>query len=81
MDGMVGPFYSCIRESQHLMYLYASTDLACKGMHHLVCSVNVRSGIKEERMLMTGLHSVADIFCVGCGSRLGWKYLEAFEKR
>ena len=30
---------------------------------------------------MTGLHSVADIYCKECSSRLGWKYLEAFESR
>ena len=38
-------------------------------------------GPKEERVLMTGLHSVSDIFCTECQSRLGWKYLEAFENR
>ncbi|GFY83512.1 Yippee family putative zinc-binding protein [Actinidia rufa] len=31
-------------------------------------------------MMMTGLHTVADIFCVGCGSNLGWKYEFAHEK-
>ena len=36
-------------------------------------------GPKEERALMTGLHSVADIYCCACNSRLGWKYIEAFE--
>ena len=25
------------------------------------------------------LHSVCDIYCTACSSRLGWKYLEAFE--
>ena len=25
--------------------------------------------------MMTGLHTVADIFCVGCGSIVGWKYV------
>ena len=42
---------------------------------------NVGLGTKEERMLMTGLHTVADIFCGSCGGCLGWKYLEAFETR
>lgn len=31
-------------------------------------------------MLMTGLHTVADIFCNVCGAGLGWQYLEAFEE-
>lgn len=37
--------------------------------------VNVSVGEKEDRMMMTGLHTVADIFCVGCGSIVGWKYV------
>mmetsp|Transcript_10102 Transcript_10102/g.30859 ORF Transcript_10102/g.30859 Transcript_10102/m.30859 type:complete len:85 (+) Transcript_10102:195-449(+) len=42
--------------------------------------VNVGVGDKEERMLITGLHTVADIFCNVCLSVLGWKYLEAYEE-
>lgn len=37
--------------------------------------VNVSVGESEDRMMMTGLHTVADIFCVGCGSIVGWKYV------
>ena len=44
-------------------------------------ATNVQLGPKEERILMTGLHSVADIYCSECTARLGWKYLEAFESR
>lgn len=36
----------------------------------LTDSVNVSVGEKEERLMMTGMHTVADIFCVGCGSIL-----------
>ncbi|KAI7993608.1 hypothetical protein LOK49_LG11G00780 [Camellia lanceoleosa] len=43
-------------------------------------TVNVTDGEGEERILMTGLHTVADIFYVGCGSILGWKYETAHEK-
>ncbi|GAV66273.1 LOW QUALITY PROTEIN: Yippee domain-containing protein, partial [Cephalotus follicularis] len=42
--------------------------------------VNVSVGGAEERNMMTGLHIVADIFCVGCGSIVGWKYETANEK-
>ena len=38
-------------------------------------SVNVTVGEKEERMMMTGMHTVVDIFCVACGSLVGWKYV------
>lgn len=37
--------------------------------------MNVSIGEKEERMMITGLHTVADIFCVGCGSIVGWTYV------
>jgi len=40
-------------------------------------AVNVRIGKKEERQLMTGVHTVADVFCIGCNSRVGWHYLKA----
>ncbi|XP_038893239.1 protein yippee-like isoform X1 [Benincasa hispida] len=42
--------------------------------------VNVCLGKIEERLMMTGMHTVADIFCVGCGSIVGWKYETAHEK-
>jgi hypothetical protein len=37
--------------------------------------VNVRLGPKEERVLITGLHTVADIHCTCCATVLGWKYV------
>ncbi|PWA54990.1 yippee-like protein [Artemisia annua] len=37
-------------------------------------SVNVTVGVKEDRMMISGLHTVADIFCVKCGSNVGWTY-------
>ncbi|KAB1218725.1 Protein yippee-like [Morella rubra] len=43
-------------------------------------SVNVTVGEEEERMMITGWHTVVDIFCVGCGSIVGWKYEAAHEK-
>mmetsp|Transcript_8762 Transcript_8762/g.22962 ORF Transcript_8762/g.22962 Transcript_8762/m.22962 type:complete len:128 (+) Transcript_8762:407-790(+) len=42
--------------------------------------VNVSLGEKEDRTLITGLHTVADIYCNFCESVVGWKYLEAFEE-
>ncbi|XP_077238708.1 protein yippee-like isoform X2 [Tasmannia lanceolata] len=43
-------------------------------------SVNVFVGPKEERMMITGMHTVADIFCICCGSIVGWKYEAAHER-
>jgi hypothetical protein len=37
-------------------------------------SANVSLGVCEDRMLVTGMHTVRDAFCRGCDARLGWKY-------
>ncbi len=42
--------------------------------------VNVRVGSPENRQLVTGAHVVADIWCVVCSSKLGWKYVDAREQ-
>ena len=38
-------------------------------------SINVTVGEKEDRMMITGMHSISDIFCVGCEEIVGWKYV------
>jgi hypothetical protein len=35
----------------------------------------VGCGPAEERVLLTGLHAVADIYCENCKTTLGWKYV------
>ena len=42
--------------------------------------VNVRVGRPENRQLVTGQHVVADISCLVCESKLGWKYVDAREQ-
>jgi len=37
--------------------------------------VNVSRGPKEDRILMTGLHTVCDIYCSSCHTNLGWTYV------
>ena len=41
--------------------------------------VNIGCGPAEERVLLTGLHAVADIYCDCCKTTLGWKYEQAYE--
>uniref|UniRef100_A0A7N0VEU3 Protein yippee-like n=1 Tax=Kalanchoe fedtschenkoi TaxID=63787 RepID=A0A7N0VEU3_KALFE len=43
-------------------------------------AVNVTVGEKEERMMLSGMHTVADIFCCSCGQIVGWKYEAAHER-
>jgi hypothetical protein len=41
--------------------------------------VNVTQGPSEQRRLITGLHTVCDIFCKRCETLVGWTYLKAHE--
>ncbi len=41
-------------------------------------SVNVNTSAAEERVLLTGLHEVADIYCECCKTLLGWKYVNIY---
>ncbi|KAK9246814.1 hypothetical protein V1506DRAFT_565793 [Lipomyces tetrasporus] len=51
------------------------------GRAVLVADVqNVKVGKPGERMLVTGLHTVADVSCASCDINVGWKYLGAFER-
>ena len=75
--------YSCVGCRRHITTHDNIISKAFQGRHGraflLTLAVNVDVGETEDRVLMTGLHTVADIFCVSCHSRLGWKYVEAFE--
>ncbi|XP_044500140.1 protein yippee-like At5g53940 [Mangifera indica] len=43
-------------------------------------AVNITVGTSEERMMLSGMHTVEDIFCCCCGQTVGWKYEAAHEK-
>ncbi|KAJ9537269.1 hypothetical protein OSB04_030002 [Centaurea solstitialis] len=62
-------FKSCDPPQRHVIY-----------NHHMFYSVNVTLGAKEDRLMMTRLHTVTDIFCVKCGSIVGWTYETAHDK-
>lgn len=38
-------------------------------------AVNITLGTLEERVMLSGLHTVGDIFCCCCGQIVGWKYV------
>ncbi|XP_041087875.1 uncharacterized protein LOC121302120 [Polyodon spathula] len=79
--------YSCVHcrahlaDHQHLISKSFQGSQGCvRGRAYLFESVvNVGCGPAEERVLLTGLHAVADIYCVNCKTTLGWKYEHAFE--
>ncbi|KDP24463.1 hypothetical protein JCGZ_25027 [Jatropha curcas] len=79
-----GNIYSCKHCHTHLA---VADDIISKSFHcrhgkaYLFDKVvNITEGEQDERMMMTGMHTVVDIYCVGCGSILGWKYEYAHEK-
>ncbi len=37
--------------------------------------INTYLGAIEEKMLMTGMHKVCDLFCACCDTLIGWKYV------
>eukprot|EP00986_Skeletonema_menzelii_P019044 scaffold27055_cov155-Skeletonema_menzelii.AAC.9 len=41
--------------------------------------VNIVTGPPEDRILITGLHSVCDINCKRCNTLVGWTYARAYE--
>ncbi|VDL88628.1 unnamed protein product [Schistocephalus solidus] len=75
--------YSCVHCRAHLARhqdLISKSFQGSQGRAYLFENVvNVSSGKPEDRLLLTGLHSVADIYCECCRTVLGWKYEQAFE--
>ncbi|KAI8475230.1 MAG: Yippee/Mis18 [Monoraphidium minutum] len=79
-----GPrIYSCAACGTHAADMDDIVSKAFQGRHgraYLFNSViNVAVGPKEDRLLITGLHTVADIFCTVCDTNLGWTYVTAYE--
>lgn len=81
LDGRV---YGCKSCNTHLAL---STDLISRGFYchrgkaYLFNNVvNFTSGEVVERMMLSGMHTVTDIFCCRCGQIIGWKYETVQEK-
>jgi len=75
--------YKCNQCNSHLAKHEELVSKSFQGRHGKAYLfnqvVNVSTGPKEDRILITGLHTVADIFCNECESVLGWKYEQAYE--
>jgi len=74
-----GPsIFCCINCKTHLSLHEQLISKAFQGRHGPAYlfgdCVNVSVGPSEDRTLTTGMHIVADIFCIDCGDILGWKY-------
>jgi hypothetical protein len=75
--------YSCAHCRANLAdhnELISKSFQGSQGKAYLFNSVvNIVCGTAEERVLLTGLHAVADIQCECCKTTLGWKYEHAYE--
>ncbi|KAF8894340.1 yippee-domain-containing protein [Gymnopilus junonius] len=75
------PSYSCSKCSAVIVLqdeLISKSFSGRDGRGYLMQSAtNVKLGRKEDRSLLTGVHTVADVYCLGCNDRLGWFYHKA----
>lgn len=80
-----GPsIYACSECGTHLS---SHDDIISKSFHGrhgraflLENCVNVNVGPAEDRHLLTGLHSVCDLYCKRCDTLVGWTYKRAYEQ-
>ncbi|GLJ54619.1 hypothetical protein SUGI_1173410 [Cryptomeria japonica] len=85
MANFTGPrLYSCCQCRNHVSYHDDVISKAFQGRNgraflfsHVM---NVIEGDKQDRHLITGLHTVADVSCSECNEVLGWKYERAYEE-
>ncbi|KAG4968343.1 hypothetical protein AAZX31_12G151400 [Glycine max] len=79
-----GRSYSCKSCKTHLALaddLISRSFYCQRGKAYLFNNVvNFTIGELEERLMLSGLHTVADIFCCCCGQIVGWKYESAHER-
>ncbi|KAJ2490025.1 hypothetical protein IWW37_003500 [Coemansia sp. RSA 2050] len=75
--------YRCLKCKAHVARrddIISRTFQGRLGRAFLIESVvNERLGKVEDRLLMTGVHTVCDLHCGVCGSVIGWKYVHAHD--
>ncbi|PWN21671.1 yippee-like protein [Microstroma glucosiphilum] len=81
--GEAPPMYVCRKCGTHLALqdeLISKAFSGRDGKAYLFHSaINIIVGQSEDRNLLTGMHTVADMRCKGCQTVVGWTYLKAWE--
>ncbi|KAH9797089.1 protein yippee-like [Citrus sinensis] len=76
-------YYKCRFCNSHLALADSvlSWSFNCRrGRAYLFSDVvNIMLGPQEERLMLSGMHTVEDIFCCCCGQIVGWKYVSSFQ--
>ncbi|XP_071723853.1 putative yippee-like protein Os10g0369500 [Rutidosis leptorrhynchoides] len=84
IEDMGGPVYkckSCNVDSASPDDIYSKEFRGHFDRAYLFTNVvNIFLGPIEECMLISGLHTVQDIYCRSCQQILGWKYDKAYEE-
>lgn len=57
--------------------MHARKSYSHPGGFSLFHSVNVKLAKSEQKMLLSGMHTISNITCKGCDTPLGWVYLRA----
>lgn len=77
------PRYVCADCGTHLALqdeLISKSFSGRDGKAYLFSStLNTTLGAKEDRHLLTGIHTVCDLACKGCAKTLGWYYCKAWD--
>ncbi|KAJ2657022.1 hypothetical protein IWW48_004736 [Coemansia sp. RSA 1200] len=76
--------YACIECKAHIARkddVISRTFQGRLGRAFLTESVvNEKLGKAEDRLLMTGMHTVCNLQCRNCSALIGWKYVRAHDK-
>ncbi|KAJ1667547.1 hypothetical protein IW140_002127 [Coemansia sp. RSA 1813] len=76
--------YACIACKAHIARrddVISRTFQGRLGRAYLTESVvNEKLGKPEDRLLMTGMHTVCNLQCRSCSALIGWKYIRAHDK-
>ncbi|CAI0452541.1 unnamed protein product [Linum tenue] len=79
------PLFSCRNCRTPLAFhadLLSKKFKAKSGQAYMFSHVmNAVLGQKEEKQLMTGVFTIASIYCSRCGEGLGWKYVLAHDMK
>lgn len=77
--------YGCSKCKIHLTELNELCSKGFQGAHGKAYlfnqAVNISQGEYKDQELITGLHTICDIYCNSCLSLLGWKYLRAYNEK
>jgi hypothetical protein len=75
-SGRAGPAF-LLRSACAYIDVHSDLGLTLHDHPAYLASVNVKLAKAQQKMLLTGMHTISNLTCLGCGSSLGWVYLKA----